>query len=222
MNKINIKKGIITSLVTLIPILAGILLWEKLPEQMPIHWGVNGEADGFAGRGFAVFVLPLILLVLHWLCIIATMLDPKNKFQSKKVSGMVYWIAPILSMLVNGATYVYSMGKPLDMIMIVMLIAGLLFVILGNYMPKCRPNHTIGFRIAWTLNDERNWNATHRLGGKVMVIGGLLLIGGAFLPKPVNVILTLIVIVAGVLVPVVYSYVYYKKHDMEEKDGSDK
>ena len=200
----------------LIPILAGVILWEKLPDQLAIHWGVNGEADGFAGKAFVIFVMPLILLGLHWLCITATMLDPKNKYQNKKISGIVYWLIPILSLVVNGVMLTNALGKSIDVIMIALLLTGLLFVILGNYMPKCKQNHTIGIRIAWTLHDEANWNATHRIGGKVMVIGGLLLMIAAFLPSPVNVILTLSVIVVAVIVPIVYSYVFYKKHGGQE------
>lgn len=210
-----------SSVIILLPILAGVILWDKLPQQLPIHWGVNGQPDGYAGKAVAVFLMPLILLAIHWMCMIATAMDRKNKVQNPKIMGMIYWIVPLLSLAVNGIVYSAALGKSPDVGMVVLLILGLMFAVIGNYMPKCRPNRTVGIRIRWTLQSEANWNATHRLGGKVWVIGGFLCIAGAFLPQNILPWFAVAVLLAVTLIPTVYSYVYYKKHGNTQDEGEE-
>ena len=79
MIKKNLPKLIITSLVILIPIIIGLILWNKLPEQMPIHWDINGNVDGYSSKTMAVFAMPLFLLLIHWICVFATSADPKKQ-----------------------------------------------------------------------------------------------------------------------------------------------
>ncbi|MGM9951746.1 MAG: SdpI family protein [Lysinibacillus sp.] len=207
----NKWKLIVSSVVVLLPILAGLFLWNELPEQMTTHWGADGNADGWSSRTFAVVGLPLILLAVHWVCIFLTAKDPKNKDQNRKVFGMVLWICPVVSIFASGITYAAAFGKEFNMDIIVLLLIGLMFVVIGNYLPKCKQNYTIGIRVKWTLANEENWNATHRVGGKVWVIGGLLLMVCVFLPKAMIPWVLMIVLPILAVVPIVYSYVYYKK-----------
>ena len=86
-----------------------------------------------------------------------------------------------------------------------------MFVIIGNYLPKCKQNYTIGIRIKWTLENEENWNATHRIVGKLWVIGGILLIISVFLPDFMILWVMVMAIIVLVIIPVLYSYMYYKK-----------
>jgi len=95
MMKKNKTQIIVSSIVTILPMVAGLFMWNILPDRMTTHWGMSGEADGFGSKAFAVFGLPLIMLAVQWICILATMLDPKNKEQSSKVVGMVLWIIPM-------------------------------------------------------------------------------------------------------------------------------
>ena len=166
---------ILTSVIILLPMLAGILLWDRLPEQMATHWGGNGEADGWSSRPVAVFGLPLFLLAIHWLGVWLTGQDRRNRNQNEKVLQMMFWIAPVISLFGMGSTYASALGQPPRIDRLAMLLLGIVFTIIGNYLPKCRQNYTIGIKIVWTLSDEENWNATHRLAGKLWVIGGLLL-----------------------------------------------
>ena len=92
MLKKNKNNLILSSIVISLPILVGLVLWNKLPDTFPTHWNCSGEADGFSSKTFAIFGIPLIMLALHWLCIWFTLKDPKNKEQSTKVFGMVLWI----------------------------------------------------------------------------------------------------------------------------------
>ena len=197
---------ILTSVIILLPMLAGILLWEQLPERMATHWGVNGEADGWSSRPVAVFGMPLFLLAIHWLGVWVTGQDRRNRNQSEKVLQMMFWIAPVISLLGCGSTYASALGQPLRIDRLALLLLGIVFAIVGNYLPKCRQNYTIGIKIVWTLSDEENWNATHRLAGKLWMAGGLLLLLCAFLPG--TALPWMLPVVRGILVgvPIMYSW----------------
>jgi len=212
MIKKNKYKLLISSFVTLLPILFGLAFWNKLPEQMVIHWGFDGNADGFSNRAFAVFVLPIFMLIAQWFCILFTIIDSKNKNQNDKVFDLIIWIIPIVSVFVNGIVYSAAMGKEISPVVITPLLMGGLFMFIGNYLPKCKQNYTIGIRVKWTLEDEDNWNVTHRIVGKVWFIGGLVLMACMFLPKSIIYWIIFPLILVLVMFPIIYSYCYYKKH----------
>lgn len=209
--KQNKWKIIISSLITLLPMVFGIIFWNELPEQMTTHWGIDGAADGQSSAAFAVFGLPLILLVINWLCIFFTSLDKKNAEQNPKVFGIIFWIIPVISLLTNGLIYATAFGKQLNVALLMPALFGLLLIFIGNYLPKCKQNYTMGIKIKWTLENEENWNATHRFGGKAWVLGGLLILFTALLPEDAMMIATLILLFISVFVPVFYSYFYYRK-----------
>lgn len=206
------KLNIILSCIVLIsPIIFGMIVWNKLPESMPIHWGVNGEVNGWSSKPFAVFVLPLLILALHGVCIFASGKDFRNKKQNPKVMRLVLWICPLLSVMANSLTYAVALGKEINVLFVVSLTMGALFVLIGNYLPKCQQNRTVGIRIIWTLKNEANWNATHRFAGKVWVIGGLLLMASSLLPYSILPWAMIALLVVFIGLPVLYSYRFYKK-----------
>lgn len=210
MIKKNLKLLILTSVIILLPILAGLILWDKLPDEIPVHFNAQGVADGWAGKGFGVFGMPLFLLALHWFCTAVTGLDPKSKNITKKNMGLVLWICPATSLFVNGIVYAYALNSKIDISTACMLFFGVLFIVVGNYMPKCKQNYSIGIKISWTLNSEKNWNYTHRLAGKVWVAGGLLIIATSFL----NLVwLFTAITIIMIVTPVAGSYLYHKKEN---------
>lgn len=202
---------IISSIIILLPIVIGLFIWNYLPEQMVTHWSVDGKPNGWGGRSFIVFGMPIIIFMVHWMCVFFTVHDPKNKEQSRKVFNMVLWILPITSLLICSLTYAIALGNDVNMGMMVRILLGLMFLIFGNYMPKCKQNHTIGVKVTWTLKNEENWNKTHRFTGRLWVFGGVLLLATMFIPmeKLIYVFVPLIFIMA--FTPMVYSYVYYRK-----------
>jgi uncharacterized membrane protein len=208
MIKKNWKMLLITSLAILLPVFAGIVLWNQLPEQIPTHWNMQGEIDGYSSKSFSVFGLPLILLAIHWFTVCVTLADPKKQNHSEKILHLVFWIIPSLSIILSAVTYSTAMGKGVRMELIVSVLLGLLFVAIGNYLPKCKQNYTIGIKLPWTLHSEENWNRTHRLAGWLWVIGGLLIISAGFF----NLVwLTLSAPLLMALVPTAYSYILYLK-----------
>lgn len=213
MIKKNLKLLIFTSVIILLPIVAGLLLWDKLPDEIPVHFNAQGAADSWAGKGFGVFGMPLFLLAVHWLCTAVTGLDPKKKNISQKSMGLVLWICPALSLFVNGIIYAYTMNSEINISTACMLFFGAMFIVIGNYMPKCKQNYSIGIKIPWALNSENNWNYTHRLAGKVWVIGGLFIIATAFLNWVWLFTATMIIMI---VIPVAGSYLYHKKENQND------
>ena len=208
MIKKNLRILIITSVIILLPIAAGLILWNQLPESIPSHWNIKGEIDGYSSKAFMVFGLPLMMLGFQWLCVIATNSDPKKSNHPQKVLHLVFWLIPIITVGLSIAVYVAALGQTVRMEVIAPIILGLVFVIIGNYLPKCKQNYTIGIKIPWTLNSEENWNKTHRFSGILWVIGGILimctsLFGGFLLFFPIVIVMA--------LVPFVYSFILYKK-----------
>ncbi len=208
MIKKNLKTLIITSIIILLPILAGLLLWGQLPAQMPTHWNVNGEVDGWSSKAFAVFGLPLILLAAQWLCVLGTAADPKKANHAEKIYQLVLWIIPVINVILSVITYAAAMGKNLPVEMILPVFMGLLFAIIGNYMPKCKQNYTIGIKISWTLNSEENWNRTHRFAGRLWLVCGIVIMLTGFFG---GVWAFFGITLAMIIAPIVYSYALYRK-----------
>ena len=216
---VNVKKYkttiIITTLITLLPIIFGLIVWNKLPEQIATHWGADGQADGYSGRAFAVFGLPCILAAVQLFVSFVTLNDPKRRNIHRKPLTLVLWLIPVLSVLMNCMTYAIALGMKADVGVIVSILIGLLFILLGNYMPKLQQNYTIGLRIPWTLNSTENWNRTHRLAGKTYILGGFLLILTGFVGGALGNSGTLAALVAIALicsgVPAVYSFWLFKR-----------
>ena len=199
---------ILSSLVILLPIGVGLLLWDQLPEQLPFHWNAAGEVDGWIGKSQGVFLMSPVLLIVHWLCVLVTGLDPKNKDKNEKAKQLILWILPVLSLLVNGMVYATALGREVNVDMLMPGLLGVMFVVLGNILPKCSRNSTIGIKIPWTLHSDENWYATHRLAGKLWIAGGLCIVATAWLPFSLWIMLP--VTAALVLIPCIYSYRFYK------------
>lgn len=203
----NKWKLLLSSLLTLAPMLVGLILWKRLPEQMAMHWGMS---TGNGTRAFVVFGMPLILFALNILCLVMTAADPRNREQTGKGFGMVFWIMPALSAFVAAILYTTAFGH-MPSAKYLFLFLGALLAVMGNYMPKLRANHTIGIKLVWTVYSEENWHKTHRLAGKLWMIGGILAMACAFLPTVAAFITFFALLLVMVLVPAVYSYAYYKK-----------
>lgn len=207
----NKKTLTLTSLVILLPLVVGVLLWNRLPREMTIQWNFNGQPSDTASRGFVVFGMPLTMLAIQWFSILATALDPKNRGQNQKPLKRMLWVIPVLSNLVIGLMYAVSLGEEISPVGVIIACLGLMFVVIGNYLPKCRQNSTLGLRCYWTLSSEENWNSTHRFAGKVWVIGGILMMLLAFLPANLRPWLFLAEILVLIALPLIHSYRYFRK-----------
>lgn len=206
-------KLILSSALVLLPLAAGLLLWGQLPERLPMHWNAAGEIDGWGSRLMVVCGEPLFLLVIHWVCVAACFIDPKNKMQSRKALGLVFWICPAVSLVTGFMTLSAALGAALPDINTLMLIfIGVLLIVVGNFLPKCKQNYTIGIKVMWALEDEENWTATHRFASRLWVGCGTATLLLAFLPwREAGLWISLGLVLLTALASVLYSYLLYKK-----------
>lgn len=205
------KSAIPATALLFIPMIAGLILWNRLPEQMPIHFNAQGVADDWAHKAFAVFGIPVFMIVCFILCVAVSLADPKRQNIEGKPFALVLWICPFVSLLIAFVMYATALGFALDVTTIMCFAFGLLFVIIGNYMPKCRSNYTIGIKLPWTLSDSENWNKTHRMAGYLWVICGAVMMCAAFLKGTASAIVFTALLLVMVLVPTVYSYSLFEK-----------
>lgn len=203
--KINKKLLLFTSILILLPSLIGCVFWYQLPEKMPTHFNLLGQADGYNHKVFAIFVLPALMLLMHWLLLFLMIKDPKSSNISSKIQVLIYWIIPFVSCLSMISIYGESLGYSMMSGILAQIFMGVLIILIGNYLPKTRKNYIIGIRLPWTLENDENWRKTHRLAGKIWVLGGLLLFLNSFVQLYVYWVffLTLLLVV---LMPGVYSY----------------
>ncbi|MCR5067936.1 MAG: SdpI family protein [Erysipelotrichaceae bacterium] len=208
-------KVIVSTLLCLTPMFIGLALWNKLPEQMPFHFNYKGEVDQYAGKPFVVLFPGLFLAALNLLALYVTGKDPENKNVSDKIMNLIIWLVPAVSLFLSFLFYGTALGGKMSVTRTVCLLLGLMYLIFGNYSPKIRKNSTIGIRVPWTLNDEEVWNRTHRFGGFIMVIAGLILVICALLGVELDVFAQLILMIMPVTLIIGYSaFLYYRKRDI--------
>ena len=203
--KINKKLVLFTSILILLPSLVGCVFWNQLPEEIPTHFNLLGQADGYNHKMSAIFGLPTLMLLMHWLLLFLMIKDPKSSNISSKIQLLIYWIIPFVSCLSMISIYGASLGYSMMSGILAQIFMGVIMIVIGNYLPKTHRNYIIGIRLPWTLENDENWRKTHRLAGKIWVLGGLLLFLNAFVQLYVYWVffLTLFFVV---IIPSVYSY----------------
>ena len=160
------------------------------------------------------------LLAAHWLVLLIVFSDRRNREnQSRQAVGMIFWVMPFVSLLMGGVAVMIEQGVSSAgaLSSLMALGFGLMFLLLGNYMPKLRQNSFMGIRVKWTLENEANWNATHRFGGKVWVAGGFACLAGALLPADAMEVFFPAVLLVIVALPIAYSYHYDKVQPAAER-----
>lgn len=207
--KASKKEMLISVLLCLLPIVLGLVIWKDLPDKIPTHFDLNNNPNGYSGKGFAVFGLPCFMAVLDALCLFGLSSDPKADRHSKVLDRIMLWFIPALSCVLVPVCLFMALGKSFNISLFCQLLIGVLFIVIGNYLPKCRQNYTMGIKLPWTLNDENNWNYTHRLGGFVWVAAGLLQLLNAVLGKPW---MLFVCVFAAMVIPTAASYFYYRRH----------
>lgn len=207
------RTQILTSIVCLIPLIAGIFLYPSLPETMVTHWDAAGNPNGWSSKAVAVFVLPGAMLLLNLIFPLLLKTDPKYNNISDKIKCLVQWTIPLIGLFCSGITLASAMGVDMKIQLVAPMFMGVLFIVLGNFMPKMAQSYTVGIKVPWTLNDEENWDRTHHFAGFVWVICGLLMIAGAFLSCRMVIFFVLLGVM--VFLPILYSFVLFLKKKKE-------
>ena len=158
--------------------------------------------------------LNVFFIVMQCALVTIIFYDNRSRQQSPKVIGMTIWMIPVITLLYNGIARLVNTGADMENLFMAFMYygTGLLFMVIGNYLPKVKQNNTIGIRVVWTLQDEENWNATHRFSGKLWVASGVLcMLCGLFGESIAALVLYIVSIMAAAIVSILYSYLFYKK-----------
>ena len=208
MKKINMKTLIITSIVCLLPIILGILVYSELPEQVAIHWGIDNNPNGYFSKPAFVFGMPIMMLALQIFCCVVSDISDKNPEANKKAVTVYKWIIPILTVVLYIITVMIALGSNLDIRKTVMIILGIIFIVSGNYMPKLRADYFINMKAFWVKNrDEKLVNKAVKISAYSLIIFGILFIL-SILFKPVVSATILVAMILFCLI--IYLYVYLK------------
>lgn len=182
----HLKNEWLQILILVLPFCAVALLWDKLPDWVPIHWNAHGKVDGYARKTFGTLLLPLTNVGVALLTALLPLIDPKYRKHGNETKASLWRTMKIIRLVItgflsmtslavlaaslklfkNGGQFSYAMNAGV----------AVLFIVLGNLMPKLRPNYFIGIRTPWTLSSKEVWTKTHRLGGAVMMASGFLML----------------------------------------------
>jgi uncharacterized membrane protein len=192
----------------LIPFIISAVFYDKLPEQVAIHFDFSGQPNNYAPKIFVALGFPFLMLCVHLFNWFMLENDPKRANSSRTLKLLKKWLIPVVAVIIQIAIVTNAIGITFNWNFYVLLLVGIIIVIFGNYLPKCKQNYTLGIKLPWTLSDTDNWYKTHRVAGYVWIFGGFVLILDAF----INIEWLLFAVLAViVLVPIFYSYLIYKR-----------
>lgn len=210
----NGKIALLTTLICLLPMVAGMILYKRLPDQIPTKWYADGTVGQYMDKAVTVFGMPAFMAAMNLLLHFGLNTDPKRQKMSSALRKIAFGTCPVLSLLVGAGSLAWGLGIPFPVDKVIPVLIGFLFIAVGNYLPKCKQNYTMGIKLPWTLHSEENWNKTHRLAGYIWILAGVLMILlGIFQRKmsgAVSVGVIAIVLIAA-LIPSAYSYVLYRR-----------
>ena len=201
---------IATTALCLSPIAMGLMYYSRLPEQMAIHFDSAGNPNNYASKAFVVFGIPALMALVNLIVHLVLDSDPKKAGSSPVMIALGKWSIPAVSVFLMPVTIFYALGRNVNVATIVPIFVGLVFIAIGNYLPKCRQNYTVGIKLPWTLASEENWRRTHRFGGVTFIVSGVLMIAAGIWPigsmGPILAVLAL-----TLFGPAIYSYSMYKR-----------
>ncbi len=209
----NLKKELPLIVIVLLPFIYLAYVWNELPEKVPMHWNIKGEIDRYGEKSELIIIPILLPLLVYIIFLVIPKIDPKNKLNKmgNKLQSIKFLLTTFMSVLALFIIYSAKNKSFVNPNYIVLLI-GILYIILGNYFKTIKANYFIGIRTPWTLENETVWKKTHKLGGKLWLTGGIIvMITSLILEKEMN--FTVFLIITGIIsiIPIVYSYQIFKK-----------
>lgn len=205
-----------------VAVIASLAVFSRLPPTMATHWGPDGEVNGWAPRMWAAFVMPVILLFVAGLMRALPAIDPRRTnylkfagtFEAIFISTMLFLLVMHFALLAAALGYPVAMGR------VTPIGVGILLIVLGNLMPRARPNWFVGVRTPWTLSSDRVWEKTHRLAGYVLVAAGIIVAGIGVTGVRFGRLVTGLLIGVASLSLVVYSYVEWRREGSVSRPSS--
>jgi uncharacterized membrane protein len=193
--------------------LVSAVAYPRLPERVPIHWDLHGNANAYSSRIVGVFLMPIMMLALWGLLRVLPSIDPRRANYDKMRGAYDLVVAATLTMLllVHVILLAMMLGAPISITRVLPALIGGLFIVIGNVLPQARPNWFFGIRTPWTLSNDVVWRRTQRISGYLFVACGLLMVASAVFPAQIG----YVVIFAGGLIAalgsVIFSFIAWKQ-----------
>jgi uncharacterized membrane protein len=202
--------------------IASAIAYPSAPDTIPVHWGINGEPNGWGGKFEGLFLLPLMTAGIYLLLLFLPKIDPKRANYDK--FGGVYRIIRTLIVVfmagLHGVIIAQINGVAIDVSTAVMVMVGLMLAVLGNYFGKLKQTWFVGIRTPWTMTSELSWTKTHQLGGKIFVVFGLLLALAGLVQQNWMFFTVMGLFMASILYLVIYSYFVWKSDPNKTNGGT--
>jgi uncharacterized membrane protein len=211
--KFTFKKEIIPLLLVIISVALSFYFYAHFPARVPMHWNVYGQVDNWGSKFAGAIIGPAMVGGIYLLFLLIPLIDPKK--EKYEQFGKTFHLFKLLLMLVMLGVYLIAslvgLGWNIRVEVWIPLLIGLLFIFMGNYMGKIKPNWFMGIRTPWTLSNDEVWTKTHRLGGKLFMLLGAFMLLSPVLPSKLIFIGMMVLLVALVMGTMVYSYLLFRK-----------
>jgi uncharacterized membrane protein len=194
-------------------LVASAVVYPSLPERIPTHWNLAGEVDGWSPRSWGAWMMPAVIAFVWALTRWLPAIDPRRR-NYEKFSGAFEEImlsVMVFMLVLHGIMLAAALGYPVAIERVVPVGVGLLFIVIGNLLPRARSNWFVGIRTPWTLSSDRVWEKTHRVGGRLFVVGGILIALSAFVGASWSRWAPMVAVGICSLVAVIYSYLEWRK-----------
>lgn len=188
------------------------LTWSSAPDRIPVHWGLSGQPDRYGGRFEGLLLLPLVALGLYAMLLLIPRIDPRRAHYEKFSGAYAMLRTALVGFLLalEVFTHFWMRGHQVQTNVFMPVAAGVMMLVIGNYLPKLKSNWFVGVRTPWTLSSEESWRRTHRLAGWLFVASGAVVIIASLLYPKAGVIALLATIVPSAIASVVYSYFVWR------------
>jgi uncharacterized membrane protein len=205
-------------MLALIPVGYLSYIYPSLPETVPTHFDLSGNADAYGAKytiWFPILLISAIIIGMHFLFKILPKIDPKKSAnQSPAMLGKLSVFLAVFMALIEISIIQATAGNTAILNKTLIPALGLLFAFIGNYMYSVKPNYFVGLRVPWTLENEDNWRKTHQYMSKFWVAGGLLiLVIGLFTNLATGLVIMFCILLVITVLPVIYSYKLFKQKD---------
>lgn len=211
--KPTIKSEIIPLLIIIVAVISALYFYSVFPERVPMHWNFQGEVNGWGSRATAAFAVPAMLIGIYVLFLVLPKIDPrKEKYeQFAKAYNIFRNLILLFLLIIYFLASFNALGYNTQIGLVIPLLVGILFIVLGVYLPQIKSNWFVGIRTPWTLSSETVWEKTHRVGGKMFILAGLLIALSAFAPAVCKAYLFIFAIIILLVGTIGYSYIIYQR-----------
>lgn len=212
MNNKNKMYNIVLIAMVLISLIGTVFIYNRLPDKVPSSWDMKGEVTAFQHKLFVYFTA-ILPLVMYGLLKFLPKVDPKREsyVKHRKAYEAVVSVIIVFLILMHWITIVYSLDYDINVTAFIQILIGIMFLVMGNYMPQIRHNYFLGIKTPWTLASEAVWKKTHMVGGYIFFLIGLIFMINGFIFTKTSFYITIGLTLVSTIGLTVYSYLLYKK-----------